>query len=82
MRSCDDGYPSCRNAEANGTWCGKDCLSSVQKEIDELLEKRSLIREKMMDRFLSGSATRASTTTSNAEVDRINERLAYLKSLF
>lgn len=81
-KSCDDGYPSCRNAEATGQWCGNDCLHSVHKEIDELVEKRTAIREKMMDRFHRGSATRARTTTSNAEVDRINERLAHLRSLF
>jgi len=25
MRACDDGYPSCRVAEAGGGWCGKVC---------------------------------------------------------
>jgi len=25
VRSCDDGYPSCRQAEAGGEWCEGKC---------------------------------------------------------
>lgn len=25
MRACDDGYPSCRTAEAGGAWCAGAC---------------------------------------------------------
>lgn len=25
MRSCPDGYPSCRKAEAEGEWCKGEC---------------------------------------------------------
>ena len=27
MRECDDGYPSCRMAEAGGDWCKDECLA-------------------------------------------------------
>jgi hypothetical protein len=27
MRSCDDGYPSCRAAEGGGEWCKSECLA-------------------------------------------------------
>ena len=26
MRACDDGYPTCRKAEAGGEWCKNECL--------------------------------------------------------
>jgi len=25
MKSCPDGYPSCRKAESDGAWCAGDC---------------------------------------------------------
>jgi hypothetical protein len=27
MRKCDDGYPTCRNAEAGGDWCKNECVA-------------------------------------------------------
>lgn len=29
--SCDDGYPSCRQAEATGEWCVGECVASTKK---------------------------------------------------
>jgi site-specific DNA-methyltransferase (adenine-specific) len=31
VKQCDDGYPSCRQAETTGKWCEKDCLAFKQK---------------------------------------------------
>ena len=28
MRACDDGYPSCRVAEAGGSWCTGPCAAA------------------------------------------------------
>ena len=79
MRGCDDGYPSCRHAETTGEWCKSDCRASIQKEIDALCKKRELVREKQMARIHRGEMTRARTTTSNAEADRLNERIMWLR---
>ena len=27
MRECDDGYPTCRKAEAGGDWCKGNCAA-------------------------------------------------------
>jgi hypothetical protein len=79
MRSCSDGYPSCRHAEATGKWCGNECHADIQKELDALLVKREKIREKQMARFHNGSATRARTTTGNADADRVNDRIISIR---
>ncbi|WP_157648685.1 hypothetical protein [Thiobacillus denitrificans] len=51
----------------------------MQKELDKLLKKRDELRTKQMSRYHNGSATRARTTTSNAEADRLNERIVWLR---
>lgn len=51
----------------------------MQKELDALLEKREQVRAKQMERMHNGSATRARTTTSNAEAGRLNERIVWLR---
>mgnify|MGYP003529255342 FL=1 len=79
MRSCDDGYPGCRHAEATGKWCAGSCRTELQKELAALLEKREQVRAKQMERIHSGGMTRARTTTSNAEADRLNERIVWLR---
>jgi hypothetical protein len=30
-RSCDDGYPSCRVAEATGRWCQDACAATAKQ---------------------------------------------------
>lgn len=79
MRNCNDRYPSCRHAEATGKWCGDECRTELQKELDALLLKREQIREKQMARFHNGSATRARTTTGNADADRVNDRIVEIR---
>ena len=79
MRSCDDGYPGCRHAEATGKWCAGSCRTELQKELAALLEKREQVRAKQIERMHSGVMTRARTTTSNAEADRLNERIVWLR---
>ncbi len=79
MRNCSDGYPSCRHAEATGKWCGDECRAELQKELDALLLKREKIRGKQMERFHNGSATRARTTTGNADADRVNDRIVKIR---
>ena len=71
--------------EAKGfTVVGSDFMeigntSSEQKELDELLSKREAIRTKQMNRLHDGGATRARTTTSNADADKVNERIVWLR---
>lgn len=49
MRSCDDGYPSCRSAEANGEWCKDECMAAAYlKEIRSKAEQR--YRDEMDER--------------------------------
>jgi len=79
MRSCDDGYPGCRHAEATGRWCAGECRTELQKELTALLEKREQVRAKQMERIHNGGMTRARTTTSNAAADRLNERIVWLR---
>lgn len=54
-------------------------VQKLQKELDELLDKRDKIRAKQLNRYRDRSATRARTTTSNANVDRINERIVWIR---
>ena len=79
MKTCDDGYPGCRYAEASGKWCKSECEAELRKELDMLLIKRDNIRQKQMDRFHNGSATRARTTTGNADADRVNDRIIEIR---
>jgi hypothetical protein len=51
----------------------------IQRELDSLISKRDRVRQLQMSRWDNGSATRARTTSSNAEVDRINERIVWLR---
>ena len=60
-------------------WVKSSVKEPFQHELDALLEKRQQIRAKQMERMHNGSATRARTTTSNAEADRINERIVWLR---
>lgn len=40
MRACSDGYPSCRKAEAGGSWCEHECEAMTADWWDELLAER------------------------------------------
>ena len=31
MKQCDDGYMSCRKAEATGEWCADKCAASSER---------------------------------------------------
>lgn len=33
MKSCDDGYPTCRKAEATGEWCKAECESAAKRPL-------------------------------------------------
>ena len=52
---------------------------TLQMELDALLLKRDQIREKQMSRFHNGSATRARTTTGNADASRVNDRIVEIR---
>lgn len=52
---------------------------SYQKELDALLARRDKIRADQMARYTNLSATRARTTTSNANVDKMQERIEWLR---
>jgi hypothetical protein len=53
---------------------------TLEKELEKELSKRDRIRERQMARYAAGSATRRRTTTSNAEADRCNDRIEWLRS--
>ena len=53
---------------------------SLEAELEMELAKRSRIRERQMVRYSEGSATRRRTTISNADADRCNERIEWLRS--
>ena len=57
----------------------KKNMCELQRELETMLEKRSQIRSKQMERYRNGSATRAMTTTSNAAADRIIDRIIWLR---
>ena len=57
-----------------------ESLASLQQELDNLLAKRDQIRAKMMARFHNRSATRAKTTTSNAEVGYVNDKIIEIRN--
>ena len=79
MKTCADGYPGCRTAEATGEWCTDECEAVLRKELDAALIKRDKIHQKHMARYRDGSATRARTTTCNAEVGRVNDLIISLR---
>jgi len=54
-------------------------LEALKRELDTMLTKRDQIRSKQMERYRTGSATRAMTTTSNAAADRVNDRIIWLR---
>lgn len=54
-------------------------MTPEEKELADLLEKRDRIRAKQLQRYDDRSATRAKTTTSNADADRLNERIVWLR---
>lgn len=53
--------------------------NDYQKELDDLVAKREAVRARQMQRLHEGSATRARTTTSNADADKLNERIVWLR---
>ena len=52
----------------------------IQREIDALMEKKDNMYIKHMERYRNGSATRARTTTLNANVSMINDRITELRT--
>ncbi|MHB1176101.1 MAG: hypothetical protein ACYCZJ_13360 [Sulfuriferula sp.] len=54
-------------------------MEALQKELAEMLDKRDRIRAKQIERMTVGSATRARTTTSNADASRVNDRIVWLR---
>jgi ribosome modulation factor len=54
-------------------------MKAYQNELDKLLTKRDRLRQQQMDSYRNGTATRARTTTRNAEADRLNERIVWLR---
>ena len=57
-----------------------ESLASLQKELDKLLAKRDQMNMKMMDRYHNGSATRARTTTSNANIGHVNDQIIEIRN--
>ena len=55
-------------------------MTANETELETLLAKREAIRSKQLERYSVGSATRARTTTSNANADRLNDRIIWLRS--
>lgn len=57
----------------------KDSQAALQKELDALLARRDRLREKQFNSYVNSTHTRAQTTTSNAEVDRLQDRIEWLR---
>ncbi|MDP1771968.1 MAG: JAB domain-containing protein, partial [Methylobacter sp.] len=54
--------------------------SRLNKELDALLLKREQMRERHMAKYRNGSATRAQTTTHNANVSHLNDQIIELRA--
>ena len=52
-----------------------DQIISYKKELSEIVAKQYSMREKHMQKYRNGSATRAQTTTINANIGRLQERV-------
>lgn len=55
-------------------------MTEHAKELEELLARRDALHQRHLSRYDDGSASRARTTTLNAEVGRLNERIEWLRS--
>lgn len=53
---------------------------SPQKELESLLAQREELNARHMNKYRSGVATRAQTTTHNARVSALNERIQWLRN--
>ena len=78
--NCYKGYPSCMNAELSGVSCDGECVVTLEKELEALISKRSAMQEKHMAKYRDGSATRARTTTHNANVSMVNDQIIDLRA--
>lgn len=54
-------------------------MTEYQKELDAMLVRRDQIRADQLARYKNLTATRARTTTSNANVDKMQERIEWLR---
>ena len=54
--------------------------ATLRKELDKLLVKRDQMNMKMMDRYHDRSATRARTTTSNANIGHVNDHIIEIRN--
>ena len=57
-----------------------ETLASLQKELDALLIKKDKIMMRIMDSYHNHSATRARTTTGNANASRVNDSIVEIRS--
>lgn len=55
-------------------------MSEQAHELEELLAKRCAMQEAHMAKYHNGSASRAQTTTHNARVSQLNERIVFLRA--
>jgi len=54
-------------------------MSDLQRDLEECLAKIDRLREKQFAAFMKGGHTRATTTTRNANIDKIQERVVWLR---
>ncbi len=54
-------------------------MNALQSELAKLLDKRDRIRSRQIKGYDVGTASRARTTSSNAEADRCNERIVWIR---
>jgi hypothetical protein len=55
MRSCDDGYPGCRQAEATGKWCTGKCKATADTLDTETRTRLALILRQYAQGILTDS---------------------------
>ena len=57
----------------------KTATEAYQKELDQMLAKRDALHEQHMKRYANGTASRARTTTTNAQVTNMYDRIEWLR---
>lgn len=55
-------------------------MNQYHAELEQMIAKREKMHADHMNKYRNGSATRAKTTTHNANVSQINERIQWLRA--
>ena len=67
--------------EGSGTLSGQSNTEALRREIAQLIEKRGQMSDKLAGSFINRTHSRAKTTTANAELGRISDRINELRQM-